>query len=298
MAGGDGTRLAPLTREITGTDAPKQFCALLGSEALLSDTRRRARFAISPDDTMIVVSRKHEQFYAPLVNDVPARNLVVQPSNRGTAPALLYALLRIAADGQDASVAVMPSDHFLSNEREFMRHVGAAFDIVAGRPELTVMLGMAALAPETSYGWIEPGPAMISGSFAISSVRSFVAAPAHEAAIDLMRRGSLWNSCVIVARLSTLLALIMMAEPKLYLDFAGTRHLLGTAAEREAIERLYDAAPLRSFAYDVLAACPVNLAVMPVRGVAFTDLGETCRVLDAARRIGITPKWADAAFAA
>ncbi len=298
MAGGDGARLAPLTRAITGTDAPKQFCALLGSEALLTDTRRRARLAISTDDTMLVVSRKHEQFYAPLVNDVPARNLVVQPSNRGTAPALLYALLRIAADGRDASIAVMPSDHFLSNEREFMRHVGAAFDIVARRPELTVMLGMAALAPETSYGWIEPGPAMISGSFAISSVRNFVAAPKHEAAIDLMRRGSLWNSCVIVARLSTLLALIMMAEPELYLDFAAARHLLGTAAEREAVERLYDAAPVRSFAYDVLASCPVNLAVMPVRGVAFTDLGETCRVLDAARRIGLTPKWADAASAA
>ncbi len=89
----------------------------------------------------------------------------------------------------------------------------------------------------------------------------------------------------------------MMAEPELYLDFATARHLLGTAAEREAVERLYDAAPIRSFAYDVLASCPVNLAVMPVRGVAFTDLGEACRVLDAARRIGITPKWADAASA-
>jgi mannose-1-phosphate guanylyltransferase len=291
MAGGDGTRLASLTRAITGHEVPKQFCALLGEQTLLEQTHRRVALAIAPEDTLTVVSRKHRAFYTPLLRDVPSRNVVVQPSNRGTAPALLYSLLRLAASDPDASVAVMPSDHYLSNEREFMRHVEAAYSVVEGRPELTVMLGMAALAPETSYGWIEPGNSLFTGNFVISSVRNFVGTPPLDTAIDLMRRGSLWNSCVIVARLSTLIGLIMMAEPQLYFGFSSIRHLFGTAFEGEAVDKVYLDAPERSFAHDILTSCPVNLAVMPVRGVAFTDLGEAHRVLDTARRIGITPKW-------
>lgn len=295
MAGGDGTRLASLTRAITGRDVPKQFCALLGEQTMLEQTRVRVALAIAPEDTLTVVNRKHEVFYAPLLRDEPGRNVVVQPSNRGTAPALLYAMLRLAAKCPGASVAVMPSDHYLSDEREFMRHVDAAFNIVAGRPELTVMLGMAALAPETSYGWIEPGNSLFTGDFVLSSVRSFVGTPPLDTAINLMRRGSLWNSCVIVARISTLIGLIMMAEPELYVAFASIRHLFGTAAEREAIDRIYVDIVERSFAHDILTSCPVNLAVMPVRGVAFADLGEERRVLDTARRIGVMPAWMTAA---
>jgi len=35
LAGGNGTRLSTLARKITGTEIPKQFCPLLGSETLL-----------------------------------------------------------------------------------------------------------------------------------------------------------------------------------------------------------------------------------------------------------------------
>jgi mannose-1-phosphate guanylyltransferase len=36
LAGGDGVRLRGLTRSITGDDRPKQFCALVGADALLT----------------------------------------------------------------------------------------------------------------------------------------------------------------------------------------------------------------------------------------------------------------------
>jgi hypothetical protein len=41
LAGGDGTRLRPLTRVLAGDERPKQFCAVLGGETLLDQTRRR-----------------------------------------------------------------------------------------------------------------------------------------------------------------------------------------------------------------------------------------------------------------
>ena len=39
----------------------------------------------------------HQPYYARILAGEPSKNLVIQPNNRGTAPAILYALLRIAS---------------------------------------------------------------------------------------------------------------------------------------------------------------------------------------------------------
>ncbi len=46
LAGGDGVRLKPLTRMITGDDRPKQFCSILGRKTLLDQTRRRVSIRV------------------------------------------------------------------------------------------------------------------------------------------------------------------------------------------------------------------------------------------------------------
>src|SRR5881398_1925209 len=64
LAGGDGTRLRPLTRRIVRDERPKQFCPVLSNETLLEQTLRRAALLVSPDRTLAVVVRAHERFYA------------------------------------------------------------------------------------------------------------------------------------------------------------------------------------------------------------------------------------------
>src|SRR5918912_4414154 len=83
LAGGDGTRLRSLTRAITGEERPKQFCAVLGDETLLDQTRSRVALAVRPEQTIFVLTRGHERFYDPLLRDVPRKRLVVQPKNAG-----------------------------------------------------------------------------------------------------------------------------------------------------------------------------------------------------------------------
>ena len=60
LAGGDGKRLLPLTRRITGDERPKQFCALTGSETLLKQTRRRVGRMVLSRQTLLVMTRAHE----------------------------------------------------------------------------------------------------------------------------------------------------------------------------------------------------------------------------------------------
>src|SRR5262245_39020118 len=105
LAGGDGTRLKRLTRKIAGDERPKQFCSFLGSQTLLEEAKNRAALELSRDRTLYVVNRAHEDFYASSLAREPAQNILVQPSNRGTAPAILYSVLRIAAVDPKALVA-------------------------------------------------------------------------------------------------------------------------------------------------------------------------------------------------
>jgi mannose-1-phosphate guanylyltransferase len=130
---------------------------VIGNTSLLEQTRLRVSLVVDKNRTLTVLNRAHERHYRELVNEVPPENLVIQPANRGTAPAILYALMRLSEVACDAYVAVFPSDHFVSDDCGFMHHVDSAFDAIESRPEMTVLLGITPDSVESGYGWIEPG---------------------------------------------------------------------------------------------------------------------------------------------
>ena len=291
LASGEGVRLRPLTRAIVGEECPKQFCAVLGLETLLERTRRRAALTIPSARTLVALTRKHERFYRPLVGGLRPHCALVQPDDRGTAPAILYGLRRIAALAPTAAVAIMPSDHWVADDRVFMSHVATAFAAVAARPDLVVLLGIEPERAETEYGWIEPAaPIPGTGLFRVSR---FCEKPMPAVATALLERGCLWNSFVIVAGVPALLAMIRHAAPALDEAFATVAPALGTPAEPAAVRRLYGRLEASSFAADVLAGRRSNLAVLPVRGVSWSDWGHPARVLSTLTGLGIRPEWAD-----
>ena len=292
LAGGDGTRLRDLTRRIAGDDRPKQFCSLLGKDTLLGETRRRVALGIPASRTVFSVNAAHERFYAPLLADVSPRQIVAQPKNRGTAPAILYALLRVAAIAPNDPVAIFPSDHYVSDDDAFMAHVGAAFDLTAARPDLVALLGVSPDRPETEYGWIEPAqPVLGPQGWPLYRVRRFWEKPAPDLARALLEDGCLWNSFVMVGRVASLLGLIDRALPDLSRAFLPLRRFLGTHMEAAVAEAVYDRLPSADFSRGVLGPNPSLLAVLPVRGVEWSDLGHPERVL--ARRGTMPAPWAE-----
>jgi len=289
LAGGDGVRLRSMARGIAGDDRPKQFCPLVGEDTLLTETRRRAALTVPAHRTLVVVNRAHERFYTPLLADLRAPGLVGQPENRGTAPAILYALLVLAGRqaGTD-TVVFLPSDHYLSDDVAFMRQVEHAFDGCARRPDLVTLLGIAPDRPEPGYGWIEPGEPVVGADSGLREVRGFWEKPAAAEAERFRAQGWLWNSFVMVGRVSTLLALFRLAVPDLYRSFAEITAALGTVGELRALERLYCGLPSFDFSRQVLTARPDRLAVLPVGGVHWDDLGDPERVLATRRRAHAT----------
>ena len=61
--------------------------------------------------------------------------------------------------------------------------------------------------------------------------------------------------------------------------FAPLRSSLGRVGEVHAARRVYAALPAVDFSKFVLQAAPERLAVIPVRGVGWNDLGDPTRLL-------------------
>ena len=294
LAGGDGVRLRSLTRAITGDACPKQFCSLLDGETLLDRTRRRVDLLTRSDHQAIVVSRAHEPYYRPLVRDLAPGRLIVQPHNRGTAAGVLYPLLKIADLAGDVPVAIFPSDHFVGDDRAFVAAAAEALDAVRARPELVVLLGIEASTPETEYGWIEPEERPLRMDDAlVFPIRRFWEKPSPDLATSLLARRCLWNSFVMVARVSAFMELIAAGLPELVAAFEPLRRALSTSREPLVAERLYGTLPSINFSDRVLVPGASRLATVRVKGVEWSDLGNMERLVATIRRSGGRPRWMD-----
>jgi mannose-1-phosphate guanylyltransferase len=290
LAGGDGVRLRSLTRWVAGDGRPKQFCDLTGRGSLLQETVRRVARLIPPERQLLSLTRSHAPYFEPVLDRCPGVEPVVQPAGRGTALGVLYPALRVAARDPDAIVAVFPSDHFVTPADRFMDAVAEAAAQAARHPHTVVLLGVLPSSPEVEYGWIEPGEALAPDS-PVRRVQSFVEKPAFERAREMLRRGWLWNTLVVVTRVSHLFRLALACIPETVGPLLALRPALGTPDEPAQAVRAFSAAPSANVSRDVLERARESLSVLELDGVTWCDWGTPHRVLSTLLRLGERPTW-------
>ena len=273
LAGGDGTRLRSFTRAITGDERPKQFAPVIGGQTLLNQTRQRVAISIAEENTFVVVTRKHEQFYKPLS---ASTRLLIQPENKGTAPGLIFPLLRIAAESPNATVAVFPSDHYFTDDQKFMSFVETGLQTAELNPETVTLLGISPAAPESEFGWIEPE--LLQTNNGVAPVHRFWEKPTPTVAQELMERGCLWNSFVMIGRVEAFLKMSRCALPELFSYFEALVPVLGTSDEFLNLRTLYSWLPEINFSKEVLERRTADLRVIKVDNVGWSDLGDPLRV--------------------
>lgn len=289
LSGGDGGRLRPLTRLISGDERPKQFCRLIGESTLLAQTRHRVLLTVRPDRTLFALTQSHEPFYAAELAEVPPSLMVVQPRNRGTLPAILWSLLRVVQLDPQAAVAFFPSNHHYTSEGIFMARVASAFEAAEGDSGV-VLLGATAKAPETGYGWIEP---QCPADGKVMKVRSFWEKPCHEVAQTLMDRGCLWNTFVMVGPAKGFLELIQAAEPGLYKTFQTAVLWRRADADPDVMKAVYERIETADFCKRVLCEAAARLNVLHLGELEWEDLGDPDRVSAMALRKSVRESMRD-----
>jgi mannose-1-phosphate guanylyltransferase len=281
-------RLRSLTRVVSGDERPKQFCNLLDGQSLLTKTRRRVERNIAQERTLFVLLRSHECYYDRELPDVAASRMVIQPANRGTLPAVLYSLLRLDSLDPDSVVAFFPSDHHYANEEKFMTGVELAFGDAEANPNAVILLGAQPTYAATDYGWIEAAPSM-SKSDSFLRVARFWEKPSHAVAADLLDRGCVWNTFVMVGRTRAFLNMIQAGAPDVYDAFRPLIGRIATDPEAEnpeatvaAVYRDLESTDLSKHVLQNVPRTlgPQSLGVFCLGNVGWSDLGDPERLLN------------------
>lgn len=280
LAGGDGTRLAPITRRNDGEVVPKQFCRFTGKRSLLEQTLDRAERLSGRSRTVTVVTAKHARWWSDQLGDRARDHIVVQEQNRGTAAGVLLPIAHIVKRDPNARIVILPSDHHFADEDAFVRSIQRGVEASQHHPEHVLLLGIVPDSPESDYGWIVPAGPCQDGPAAVAR---FVEKPPRHEALQLMAEGGLWSSFVLVGRASTLRDMFVLAAP----------HLVAMVDNRVGEERcsahyVNGDMPELDFSRDILQVAPQRLRVMAVASSGWSDIGTPERLQECLRSRPVT----------
>jgi mannose-1-phosphate guanylyltransferase len=274
LAGGEGQRLAPLTRALYGTAVPKQFAVISGERSLMQTTIERAKALTTPSRISVVVTAHHEGVARQQLEPYPDVELVVQPRNLDTGPGLLLPLVRILTRDPSAHIIFLPSDHHVANPAPIVRALGET-----GRHELAErisLLGVMPTGPEVEYGWIVRGPQIAHTAAFV--VRRFHEKPNPSIADQLWRDGELWNTFISAGPAELFWTLARRHLPSHAERLERYAAALDGGNEGPALRAAYDGMTAANFSHAVLSQAE-HLAVLPVAGSGWCDWGSPQRVL-------------------
>jgi mannose-1-phosphate guanylyltransferase/mannose-6-phosphate isomerase len=201
LAGGTGTRLWPVSRELY----PKQLVKFVGEDSLLQGTIKRLSPVLNPENVKVVCGEQHFHETARQIENLgltPPGKLICEPSGRNTAPAILLAVLHILAIDQDAVLCIFPADHVIQDLDGFHDRLSAAIALATDGHIVT--FGIQPHYPETGYGYVECGNNMDHGARAL---KRFVEKPDLATARKYIKSGNFfWNSGMFAFKASVILS--------------------------------------------------------------------------------------------
>ncbi|MCH9756783.1 MAG: mannose-1-phosphate guanylyltransferase/mannose-6-phosphate isomerase [Gammaproteobacteria bacterium] len=271
LAGGSGTRLWPLSRK----DFPKQFLNLHGEHSLLQQTVSRAQ-KILHSNMIVVANEAHYFLCQEQLRDFDLTYLL-EPCLRNTAPAIACAAHHaLKVGGEDATLLVLPSDHWIKDEVLWGEAMQRAIDFVHASPAM-VTFGVKPTSPKTGYGYIDVGSLLADG---VHRIIRFREKPTLEVAKACIKSGvSYWNSGMFVCRAKTYLEELSQFEPEL---FVHSERAYQSAHQQHDYFRLDEAAftSCRAESIDYAIMEKTTRAVVVPMDIAWNDLGSWTAVAE------------------
>jgi len=274
LAGGSGERFWPLSRR----SKPKQFLTLddTGRSLLQATVDRLSTLSGSADSVMVVTGSEYRSQVLDQLPEMPAENLIVEPVARDTAPAVLYAALRIARDQPGAVMGVFPADHRITDTPTYLRVVERAVGLARQTGKL-VTIGVTPTFPATGYGYIQQGLALSASGkqdqdlspddiFTAYQVSRFAEKPNQELAQQFLDEGDYsWNSGMFVWSVQAILKAFEKYQSAMYQQ-------LTEAIKQKNIKQVFPTLEKISIDYAILEKSD-QVVVIPAE-FGWDDLGD------------------------
>ncbi|TVM36092.1 mannose-1-phosphate guanylyltransferase/mannose-6-phosphate isomerase [Oceanidesulfovibrio marinus] len=242
LAGGKGSRLWPLSRELY----PKQYITFPGEGTLFEQTLLRTKLFDQVAEPVVVCNVEHRFLVAEQLQrlNITGR-IILEPVGRNTAPAA--AISALMCQDEDPVLLVMPADHKLDGG-VLNEAVEAALPLA--EEGYLVAFGIDPEKPETGYGYLQKGQPLQDGF----KVDAFAEKPTYELARQYVDSGDyFWNSGIFLFKASAYLDELKQFAPEMYSVCA------------DAVAGVVSDLDFMRLPHDVFASCPsdsVDYAVM------------------------------------
>ena len=246
MAGGVGSRFWP----VSTSDFPKQFHDMLGTgDTLLQKTFNRLNQLIPKENILILTNERYEDICLSQLPTIERHQILLEPDMRNTAPCILYAALKIKQINPNAVMIVAPSDHWIEDEKSFLKQVQSSFEYCATNNTL-ITLGIQPTFPNTGYGYIEFEKNVDN---AFKKVNQFREKPDYETAKTFIEAGNfLWNAGIFIWSIKTIVDAFENFQPIMYQLFMKGFESYNTTQEKDFIKNNYGLAENISIDYAIM----------------------------------------------
>lgn len=279
LAGGRGTRFWPLSRR----NRAKQVLRLFGERSLIQQTVDRLRPVLPPDRIWILTNHHLREEIVKQLPEVPKRQILAEPAQRNTAPAIGLAARILHSQDPEAVMGVFPADHVIARPGEYTKLLRSAFK--AATEGNLVVLGIKPRWAETGYGYVEFPEDVSAAQRKACRVVSFREKPDAPTAERFLEAGNFyWNAGMFFWKTSVLLDSLRRFLPK-------TEHLLAALppfGSRKFAEKLAVTFPECdniSIDYAVLERAS-NVVGIPAGDIGWNDVGSWNAVYELHKRDG------------
>ncbi len=266
LAGGRGTRFWPRSRK----SSAKQVLNVVGDRSLIQATVDRLAPVIPPERLWILTNEHLRDIIVRQLPEVPKKQILSEPVQRNTAPAIGLAAQILHSIDPDAVMGVFPSDHVIGKPAAYRTVIKAALKGASGGNLMVV--GIQPRWAETGYGYIEFPKGTAAGGKDPISVKRFREKPDAATATKFVKAGHFyWNSGMFFWQTGTILDELRRNLPKTATILAGLPRF-GSRNFASELERAFPLCENISIDYAVLEKAK-NVAGIPAGEFGWNDVG-------------------------
>src|ERR1017187_8097600 len=209
LAGGRGTRFWPRSRRRSA----KQVLNVVGERSLIQATVDRLAPVIPPERLWVLTNDHLRDVIVRQLPEIPRRQILAEPAQRNTAPAIGLAAQILQSRDPDAVMGIFPADHVVSKDAAYRAVVRAAMKAASARN--LMLVGIQPRWAETGYGYVEFPRGTEPGGRQPVPVKRFHEKPELPKARRYVAAGNFyWNSGMFFWRADVLIDELRRRLPK------------------------------------------------------------------------------------